>query len=60
MIALCIGNRKSLHEFDEFRIQRPQRRGSGGAATSGFGARRVLGLLHAAEDAEQRAVREVS
>jgi hypothetical protein len=32
MIALCIGNRKSLNEFNEFRIQRPQRHGSGGVA----------------------------
>jgi len=60
MIALCIGDRKSLNEFNELKIQWPQRHGLGGAAIAGFGARRVLRLLHAAKDAEQRAVRKVS
>jgi len=46
MIALCIGNRKSLNEFNEYRIELPQRHISGGAI-AGFGARRVLRLLHA-------------
>jgi hypothetical protein len=59
MIALCIGNRKSLNEFNEFRIQWPHRHDSGGDI-AGFGARRVLRSFHAAKDAEQRAVRKAS
>ena len=38
MIAPCIGNRKSLNEFNKNRIELPQRRVSRGAIP-GFGAR---------------------
>jgi hypothetical protein len=63
MIALCIGNRKSLNEFNEYRIELPQRHISGGAI-AGFGARRVLRLLHAVkmrsgEPKGNRAIRSI-
>src|SRR5882672_7442696 len=47
MIAPCIGNRKSLNEFNKNRIELPQRHVSRGAIP-GFGARRDLCLLHKA------------
>src|ERR1700720_418866 len=47
MIAPCIGNRKSLNEFNKNRIELPQRRVSRGAIP-GFGRRRDLRLLHTA------------